>query len=201
MQRTPCVDPRPVAPPPGGRAGFSLIELLSVVVLLGILVGIAAPRIDFRLHRVAAAMEVTGTSLLKAQRLAVQGGHNVVLAVDVDGARLRLHLDRDNDRRIDAGEPVVYEPLGEGVRVGRGSAPAMLPGAGPVSFTWEQDGWPALVFQRNGSASEEGGFYLTTARAAESAEHASDARAVRIERATGRPSWFRYSPPRWEREY
>ncbi len=201
MNRTSLLASRPADPSLRDRAGYSLIELLGVVVLLGILAGIAAPRIDFRRHLVAGAMEVAGTSLLKAQRLAVQGQHNVVVAVDVEGARLRIHADRDNDLRIDAGEPVRYEPLGEGVRVGRGAAPALMPGSGPVSFTREQDGWPALIFYRNGSASEEGGFYLTSARAADSREQASDARAVRVERATGRPSWYRYAPPGWKREY
>ena len=174
---------------------------MTVVVLLGILVGIAAPRIDFQLHRMSSAMEVAGTTLLKAQRLAVQRQHNVVVAVDVEGTRLRLHLDRNNNRRIDDGESVTFEPLGEGVRVGRASAPALFGDERPVSFAWEQDGWPAVVFLRSGSTSEEGGLYLTTVRAAESEAYATDARAVRVERSTGRPSWFRFARDGWEREF
>lgn len=190
-----------VAPSPRGAAGFSLIEILCVLVMLGILVAISAPRIDFRVHRLAAAAEATGSAILKAQRLAVQGQHNVVLAVDVEGARLRIHLDRDNDRRLDATEPVLQEPLGEGVRVGRGSAPALFAGEGPVTFTWKQEGWPAIVFFRNGSASEEGGLYLTTATGAEDGRDAVGTRAVRIDRATGRPAWYRYAPPAWTQEH
>lgn len=188
---------RSVAFPGRERAGFSLIELLSVLVVMGILTVIAAPRIDFRLPAMEGAMEVAGSSVMKAQRLAVQGQHNVILAVDVEGARLRIHLDRNNNRGMDATEPVQYEPLGEAVRVGRGGAPKMTASEEAVTFTGEQDGWPAIVFYRNGSASEEGVLYLTTARGADSEDHAGDTRALRIDRATGRPSWFRYSPPKW----
>lgn len=181
--------------------GYSLIEVLTVLVLIGILVAIAGPRIDLKRYELDAAVETAGSTILRAQRAAVHGQHNVVVAVDVAGARLRVHEDADNDLAMDPGERVRFEPLGEGVRVGRGGAPSRFAVDQAVTFAYQQAGWPAVVFRRNGSASEEGGFYLTSPQALASGERAQDTRAVEIERSTGRATWYRYSPPEWERGF
>jgi hypothetical protein len=68
-------------------------------------------------------------------------------------------------------------------------------GGNPINFTKQVGGMPAVVFHRDGSASEFGGFYLTFA----TGNRAKDTRAVEIERATGRAVWYRYSPPSWRR--
>jgi hypothetical protein len=60
---------------------------------------------------------------------------------------------------------------------------------------------PAVVFHRDGSASEAGGFYLTSTRAATSGAHVEDTRAIELERATGRASWYKYGPPLWRRAF
>lgn len=180
--------------------GFSLIELLTVLVVVGIAVSIAAPRLDFERHAVNAATVSVGSLLLRAQREAVQEQHPVVIGFDAAGDRLRIHDDTDGDLVIDPGESVVFEPLGEGIQLSRGYAPAMFPTQEPVTFSFTQDGLPAIAFQRNGSVSEEGGFYLTSVRAASSPAHASDTRAVAIQRSTGRLRWFSYKSESWEEE-
>ena len=43
---------------PNGRAGFTLIEVLTVSVLLGALAGIATPQLSRAIHRAAAAKVV-----------------------------------------------------------------------------------------------------------------------------------------------
>ena len=189
---------------PGDRrsgAGFSLIEVLTVLVLIGLATVMAVPRIDLDFYRIDAGMHAMGTQLLGAQRLAMKKQHNVVVAFDTVGHRVRIHQDADNDGVIDAGEISAYIPLGDGVVFGSSGAPPspLLGVSRVVSFAGRQDGMPAVTFRRSGSASEEGGFILTSKRAAAQADRPSSSRGVRVERSTGRITWYRYSGT-WKRE-
>ncbi len=179
------------------QSGFTVLELLIVLIIIGIVSSIVAPRIDVGRHQVESAMRGAGVTLLTAQRHAVTAQHDVIVQFDLAGQALRVHEDRDNDGNVDAGERVRAIPLGEHVVFGRGAAPAGAIGAGPVTFTKMVGGLPAVVFRRNGSASQFGGFYLTSQRAANGSAHVEDARYVTIEPSTGRLSWFRYGPPLW----
>lgn len=182
-------------------AGYSLIEVLTILAVLGIVTALAVPRIDFQRYQIDGAMQAVGSTLLAAQRTAVQEGHNVVVAFDVAGSRVRVHSDTDNDLAMDDGERLTFEPLGESVRFGRGGAPSFFSKPQAVTFAGRQGALPAVVFYRNGAASEEGGFHLTSARALSSPEYSHDTRALRIERATGRPSWFRQQSSSWKQEF
>ena len=182
------------------RSGFTVIELLIVLIILGIVAAIVAPRIDLGRYEVESAMRGAGVTLLTAQRQAVTRQHDVIVQFDQANQALRVHEDRDNDAAVDPGERVRGVPLGEHIVFGRGSAPARPIGADPITFTKTIGGLPALVFRRNGSASQFGGFYLTSRRALNSGSHAEDARCAEIEAATGRLSWYRYGPPVWRGE-
>ena len=188
--------------PRTGASGFTLVEVMVVVILIGLMAAMAAPRIHLGTFQLDAGVEEVGSALLGAQRQALEQQHNVVVAFDEAGERLRVHQDANNDLLVEEGERVSYMPLGEGVRIGRGSAPVLgVDGGEAVTFHLRQDGLPAVVFYRNGSASEEGTLYLTSPQGLTSAEYAGDGRAVRIERATGRPTWFRYGAGQWKRGF
>ncbi|HEX8430952.1 MAG TPA: hypothetical protein VF625_06670, partial [Longimicrobium sp.] len=73
--------------------------------------------------------------------------------------------------------------------------------AGPVTFTRKQGTLKAVTFRRNGSATEEGGFYITSVRASRETGRARDARSVTIDRPTGRPSWSTYTGAAWTQEF
>jgi hypothetical protein len=177
-----------------------MIELVSVITLSGVLLALAGPRIDLPYYRLSGEMDEVSGELLLAQRTAVQAQHDVVVAFDESGSRIRVHQDLNNNHRVDAGEKAPWVPLGEGIRFGRGGVEPMAGYADAVSFTQEEDGYPALVFVRNGSASEEGVVYLTSARALRSAEYRRDAHAIFVQRSTGRPTVHRYTGTKWERD-
>ncbi len=177
-----------------------MAEVLVVLVIVGILGAIVGPRVSLSSFRGASGVSVAGSALVAAARGAVARQYDVVVAVDAAGRRLRVHYDADNDGRIGNGEWVRWEPLPEGVAFARAGAPAGRIGGAAVSFRGRQDGMPAVTFLRNGSASEEGGFYLATAEAVARGEKVN-VRMVVVDRATARPSWFIYDGARWKREF
>lgn len=183
------------------RAGFTLIEMLIVLVVIGLLVGITAPRIDVVKYRLEAGMQGVGMTLLAAERQAITQQHDVVVTFDVPNGVIHIFDDANNNGLKDAGERERGMTLAEGVVFGRAEAPARPMGAGPVTFTRVVNGLPALVFHRDGSASENGGFYLTSTRAVQSGKHLEDTRSVEVERATGRATWYRYGPPAWRQAF
>jgi type II secretory pathway pseudopilin PulG len=174
--------------------------MLAVLVIVGIGLAMATPRINLTAHRSETAVQSVASTLMAAQRAAVARQHDVVVAFETGTRQVRIHLDADNDGAIDAGESVRREPLGNTVIFGRSGAPALSQlGAAAVSFAGRQGGIPAVTFGRGGNASEEGGAYVTTA--AETDPTAYTTRAVVVDRATGRAAVFRYTSSGWQRRF
>lgn len=180
--------------------GVTLIELLTVVVIIGILAAIAIPRVDVTRYRVNTAMQAAGLTLLAAQREAVTRQYDVIVRFDAAESTIRVHHDANNDGAVDAGERVRGRPLGDNVVFGLAAAPAYAIGPNAVTFTRTSAGVPAVTFHRNGSASEYGGVYITSRRAVLSGR-ANETRVLEVERATGRTTWYRYNGSAWIRGF
>ena len=89
--------------------------------------------------------------------------------------------------------------LGERVTFGRGAGVPAFEGAMPqVPSLLSTGGMPMLVVQRNGSLDRAGTLYLTSGRGAAGVGDV-DTRAVRLDRATGRPTVFLYAQSGWRR--
>lgn len=178
-------------------AGFTLVELAVVLVLLGILAGFAMPHIDVARSRVDEGIREAAMFLMGARQKAVLEQHDVVVTFDT-AQGMAYALEDLNDNGVqDPGETKEGWKLPAGIVFGRGSAPAGPIGTQVVSFTGQVNGLPEVTFYRNGSASEHAGFYLTTTRGS-SAAYATDARCLDVERSTGRISAYEYHSPDWQ---
>ena len=176
------------------RKGFTLVELLYVMIIVGIVVTIAIPAINVQRFRLDAAVVEVATGLMAAQRNAVLRGHNVVVAFDVDGTLLRIHYDANNDGILQSGEYIKFAQLGEGVAFGRSNADQLSASSDNITFTQLQGGYRKVTFHRNGSASEEGIVYLT---GADGAANANNTRAVEVVRATARIKCWSFLTSTW----
>jgi Tfp pilus assembly protein FimT len=173
------------------------VEILVVLAIIGLVAVFALPRVDYARYRIDGTMRGVATSLLGAQRAAVTRQHDIIVLLDATNQTIRIHDDANDNHVLDAGERVRAIPLGDAVVLGQGPAPPHSGvGPGPVTFTKQVDGVPALTFHRNGAASEYGGFYLTSRRAM-AGGYASDARLVVVERSTGRVTRYRYDGSGW----
>ncbi|MFO7894349.1 MAG: GspH/FimT family protein [Longimicrobiales bacterium] len=183
-----------------GRPGFSLVELLVVLLVVSILSVLIVPNIEIVKYRMDGAARGVVAALVSAQRQAVVRQHDVIVAFDTDYRGLRIHQDRNNDGQLDDGEPVRPVPFDDGVVYGLGGAPALFD-ADIVGFQDTQAGLPIARFTRSGSAGEEGHIYLTSTRTADTGLYPKDTRAVKVDRATGRVTWYYYDPDQWKKGF
>ena len=187
-------DPVPPTPPP--QVGFTLLEVLTVLVVAGILMLIAMPRVDVARFQLDAALREIGSSVSLARGRAILRQHDYVLIFHEDG--FVLLDDANNNGKTDGGEELRTVQLPERVRFDRGGATPILDLTEAISFKKTAGGLPALTFHRNGAASEEGVIYLTSVRAAGADTNSQDTRALQIERATGRVRCFTYRTLAWQ---
>jgi len=183
------------------RRGVTLVELMVVLTIIGLIIAFAAPKIDVTKFKVESSMQAVGMTLLALERQSIAQQHDIIVMFDQTQNALRVHEDLNNNGVMDAGERVRRIPLGDQIVFGLGSAPAMAMGAGPVTFTKVVNGYKALVFHRDGSASEAAGFYLTSIRATQYSGYKQDSRAILLDRATGRASWWRYGTSTWVKAF
>lgn len=194
---------RPVSVFPQLRStrGISMAELIAVLGIVGLTTAIVAPKLDVPHYAIDGAMRGVGTALMAAQRDAVASQHNVIVSFNATTRSLRIHWDKDNDQTEDVGEKIRVIGLDDGVTFGRApTVTARAFGTADINFS-EVNGVPAVIFRRNGSASESGGLYLTSIRSLRpGVSRPDDTRAIEFERATGRAEWFRYQGA-WRRGF
>lgn len=179
------------------RRGFTLLELIVVMGLIGGIAAFVAPLIDADKFRMDSAGLEVSTAIHAAQRQGVLRGHNVNMAFDTVNGRIYVHWDANNDLQLQSDEQLNVIQLGDDVAFGRGGAPARSKGDKAATFSNDVSGNPALRFYRNGSSNEEGIIYVTSKRSRYSHSFPQDTRAIEIERSTGRVACFTYKTGSW----
>lgn len=175
-----------------------MIELLVVVLLLGIIAGLAVPRFDFATLRADAGVRIVRGTLMSAQRAAVMRGYDVVVSFDTTRSRMRVFQDDNGNRTPDAGERTRWTALEEQTYFTTPPAPVVSgePTA-PVtgSRLVDLDGMPSVVFRRSGAASSTLRVYVLSRRGRQ-----DQYRAVSMSQATARTDWYRRIGSAWSAE-
>lgn len=178
-----------------GRGGFTLVEILLVLGIVGVIMTFAAPALSPDRWRSDGAVQSVAIAMNAAQRTAVLRQHDVVMTFDVDGDVIQVHHDEDNDGVVDSGEDTRVIDMPETIGFANSGADKLPQGDAPISWA-SGTGDPALTFYRNGSASSEGAVYLSPVRGRK-ASISTSARAVTVERATGVVRCWSYGTGLW----
>jgi Tfp pilus assembly protein FimT len=173
------------------RRGYSLGELLWVIVILSIIAGLAMPKLDWMKYRLNGEVRNIQMHLAYAQRLAVSLQHNVQVTVDQTQRRLIVDEDADNDGIYSANERRRVVQLDDGINFKRVVAPD-LPAPAPTNVL------STIIYRRDGSADQSGVIFMNTERGA-NLNNNNDARALELIRATGRAVSYKYLSSAWVR--
>lgn len=172
------------------RPGFTLAEIMVVVVIAGMMVAMAIPRIDTTKYKADAIAQIVRTTLQYAERQAITRQHDMVVSFDTSGEKIRTFWDSNNNGLLGTGERSTMRGLDVGVLF---TDPAVngisgVPIANPVSGSniTNLAGWPTITFHRDGSASSDAEIYVSVA-----AHGPPWYRGITINQATGRIEWFR----------
>lgn len=170
--------------------GFTLIEILIVLIMVGVLLALAIPRLDLERYRTDAAVQGVRSVLMQAQRTALVRQFDVVISIDTVHNALLWAEDANNDGSIQTTEHKRSYPLNDGVvfmvpPVGLDSA-VTSPVVG--SHLGSMDGYPTVTFHRDGAATSNLQLYL-----AGPANPTRTYRAVRLTQGTGRTDWYLFN--------
>jgi prepilin-type N-terminal cleavage/methylation domain-containing protein len=186
--------PRPTGPYAAAkrtRPAFTMIETMIVLVIAGLMISLAIPRMDSTKFRADAVAEIVRTTLQDAQRQAITRQHDMVVSFDTSGEQIRVLWDANDDGLITPGERTTFRGLDVGVLFsdptvnGVSGTPIVKPISGSSLSTLS--GFPTLTFHRDGSVSTDAEIYVSIAARGVDKIY----RAITLVQATGRVDWYR----------
>ncbi len=172
--------------------GFTMIEVMTVLVITGLMLTLAITHIDTSKYRADAVAEIVRTTLQDAQRQAITKQYDMMVSFDTTGERVRVLWDANDDGQITPGERTVFHGLDVGILftdptvTGVSGNPITKPvnGAGIATLT----GFPTITFHRDGSVSTDAEIYVSIAARGNPNKIY---RAITLVQSTGRVDWFR----------
>ncbi|HEY9228250.1 MAG TPA: type II secretion system protein, partial [Gemmatimonadaceae bacterium] len=79
------------------QRGFTLAETLVALVMAALMITLALPRIDMSRYRADAIARIVRTTLQNASRTSITRQHDMIVAFDTLGDRIRITWDLNND--------------------------------------------------------------------------------------------------------
>jgi type II secretory pathway pseudopilin PulG len=171
-----------------------MIELVIVVVILGVLAGMAIPRVSAGWNRAEASAQQIRGVFLTAQRTSLTRQYDVIVSFDTARSLVRIGEDSDNNGVITSTNPAEWKfwrSIGDGRFMGPPiRADNTTLGSTSIIGTFKQvDGMPSIVFHRDGSASTDAEIFVGNTFK----RQPTDWRMVTLTRSTGRSDLFRLS--------
>ena len=170
--------------------GFTMAEIIVVLMISSMMIVLAIPRIDTTKFRADAIVGIVRTNLEMAQRQAITRQHDMVVSFDTTGEQIRTLWDSNDNGQIDPGERVSWRGLDVGILF---TDPAVNGISGTIIHTpvsgpniTSLGGMPTITFHRDGSTSSDAEIYVKVA-----AHGPPWYRGIRITQATGRVDWYR----------
>lgn len=173
------------------RAGFSMVEIIIVLVMMAVVAGMALPRLNLSQFRADAAAQQVRSVFQTAQRTSLTRQYDVIVSVDTAQFALRIAEDVNNDGTIQVSEWKFWRPTGEGNRFAIPPRALNTPTV-TSSVVGAQlkivDGRKSVIFHRDGSTSTDAEIYVQSEY-----KGRTDYRAITVARATGRTELYRLS--------
>lgn len=162
---------------------------MVVVTILGVIAGMAIPRVNISGYRSDAAAQQVRSVFQTAQRTSLTRQYDVIVSVDTVKGGLRIAEDVNNSGSIEVSEWRFWRPPGEGNRFATPPKGVNVasPSAAVVGGSLKQvDGLPSVIFHRDGSTSSDCEIYMVSRY-----KDRTDFRAITLTRATGRSELYR----------
>lgn len=171
-----------------------MIELVIVVVILGVLAGMAIPRVSAGWNRAEASAQQIRGVFLTAQRTSLTRQYDVIVSFDTARSLVRIGEDTNNDGVITSSDPAEWKfwrSIGDGkFMVPPVRADNVTAGTTSIAGTFKKvDGMPSIIFHRDGSSSTDAEIYVGNTFK----RQPTDWRMVTLVRSTGRSDLFRLS--------
>jgi prepilin-type N-terminal cleavage/methylation domain-containing protein len=180
------------------KRGFTLVELLMVIVLIGIVATWALPRFSIARFRADAAGRLVRTLVQVARRNAITRQSDVIFSVDVANSRVRVVQDFNNNDTLNIGDLTTYRALEEGAKFVTPTWPGPNGTTPSAAFSGPSlrtiGGLPGVVFRRDGAASSDFELY-TSVRDNVKTEY----RAVTLTGSSGRAEFWKWNGTVWLR--
>lgn len=171
-------------------AGYTLLEVLIVMIMIAVLVAIASPRLDAPRYQVDGAIQMFRNALSQAQRTALLNQYDVLVIIDTVHQTLKVSEDANNDGIIESDEHSLSYPLTDGIRFV--VPPTGLDSAVSTPVVGSQlgslGGLPTITFRRDGAATSDLQLYIATPATPDRIY-----RALELVQSTGRNDWYLYN--------